>query len=265
MKKVISGTMTLILTLMGLVALSFASIVPASADMDLVNTNICHYTPGGGGKYEQILVSKHSIVKKTNHFGGHGQDNGTHDKDIIPPFPYNFGGEDHGTYSYDGVNPGKNWTPENEALWGHGTGTLEKPGPTGCEPFGNPLTPNVPLSPQATCVQQFPPLAETAQPAGVTYTAELDKKTAEYTVTFAIPADTTYQTYWLTDGFKKPITVPILPAGPSDIYWDDTKGACNLPDTGLFGLSTEATIGGGALLALGLLFVIGNAVTRRNA
>jgi hypothetical protein len=250
MKKVISGTMTLILALMGLVALSFASIVPASASIDLTNVTICHYNEGQGGRYNQIRVSEHSIVKKTDAYLGHGK----HEKDIIPPFDYNFGGTDYGNF------PGLNWTPENEALWKHAT--LEE---AGCAPFGNSLTPVVPLSPQATCVLPVPPLAETVQPAGVTYTIELDAKKTEYTVTFAKPADTAYNTYYFAEGVVNPVKVAILPAGPGDPYWDDTKNSCNLPDTGLFGLSTEATIAGGALLALGLLFVIGNAVTRRNA
>lgn len=248
MKKVISGVLTAVLTLMGLVALSFASIVPANASIDLTNVTICHYNEGQGGRYNQIRVSEHSIVKKTDAFLGHGK----HEKDIIPPFDYNFGGSDYGNY------PGQNWTPENEALWKHGN--LEM---TGCAPFGNPLTPVVPLSPQATCVQQFPPLAETVQPAGVTYTAELDKKKAEYIVTFSKPVDTAYNTYFFAEGVVNPVKVAILPVSPEDEFWDATKGECHLPDTGLFGLSTEATIAGGGLLALGLLFVVGNAVVKR--
>jgi hypothetical protein len=249
MKKVISGITAAVLTLLGLVALSFASIVPASASIDDTNVTICHYDEGQGGKYGQIRVSEHSIVKKTDAFLGHGK----HEKDIIPPFDWNFGGSDYGVYL------GQNWTPENEALWKHGN--LEM---TGCAPFGNELTPNVPLSPKATCVNPFPQLAETAQPAGVTYTSELDKKKAEYTVTFAKPADTPYQNYWFAEDVVNPVKVAIIPAGPEDEFWDETKGECHLPDTGASGFSTGALIGAGGFIFAGLIaFSITNLIGRR--
>jgi hypothetical protein len=102
MKKVISGTMTLILTLMGLVALSFASIVPASAVPDLPDKNyttICH--SNGDGTYKPVFLYKYAIVHNTYLNLGHGE----HADDIVPPFS-----GDSGTFE-------KNWTSENEAVF----------------------------------------------------------------------------------------------------------------------------------------------------
>jgi hypothetical protein len=232
MKKIVSVVATTALTFLGLVALSFASIAPANASINETNVTICHYAEGQGGKFEQKRVSEHSIVKKTDAYLGHGN----HEQDIVPPFDWNFGGNEYGHFV------GQNWTAENETLWKNQ-----------CNPAGNPLTPVVPLSPQATCVQPTPPLTFPAQPAGVDASAEL--KDGAYVVTFTKPADTTHQTYWFTEGTVNPATVAIIPAGPGDPYWDDAKNSCNLPDTGAGTVKSEHVLIAGALIFAGLLVV----------
>ena len=247
MKKVLSGVLTITLTLLGFIGLSFATIAPASAgNPEDDKVLICHYDEGNR-VYKDNLVPKNAIINPSSGKpSGHGANDGVHDQDIIAPFSYNFGGSIHGGFS-------KNWVdnPENQAIYENG-----------CRAISEELTPILPVSPVLTCVNPNATLTLPKQPSGVNVTSATDGK-GTYTVLFELPKNTPTKSYTFPVGFQNPVTITTIDNRPSDQYWDAEKGACNLPDTGLFGLSTEVTYLGGGLLALGARFVPGTAISRR--
>ena len=237
MKTFLSGLLAVLATLMGVVAFSFITIAPAQAS-DPGKVTICHAT-GNDNKYVSIAVSKNSIVKNDGSEGGHG----THSDDIIPPFSYNNGGNDHGMYA------GKNWV--SDAV---GNPFIAN----NCTSTGTILTPNLAIATvQATCTNTTAAglVKVPSQPANIT-AGEPVSGAGVWTITFTKAADTTYNVYSWVTSFTGTQTVHVIAAGPGDIYWDDAKGACNLPDTGLNGgISNTALITGGLAIGLGLVFM----------
>ena len=78
------------------------------------SVTICH--ANGNGNYVQNSPDADSIVS--------GEGHGGHPEDIIPPFDYPPSGQDEG-----GHYPGKNWNPQNEAIWKNGCKTPDPPPP----------------------------------------------------------------------------------------------------------------------------------------
>lgn len=226
MKKIIS-IIIIIATVMMFIGLAVLAAAPANAS-ETMNQAICHFDNGNG--FVQIVVSKSSIVKKNGDEGGHGK----HAEDIVPPFEYNFGGNDNGNYV------GSNWTPESQKVWAND-----------CKPIGNVLTPVLPAPVLGTCVNPAGTIVKPEQSTGVE--AFYEFKNGNYVVTFSKPANTVYNTYSFPVGFTNPATVKVTAPGHGDQYWDDKKGGCNLPDTGASGISTNALVVAGGLIFLGLL------------
>jgi hypothetical protein len=230
LKKITSSILSLLLLLIGTVI--FAS--PAQASEIDSKTTLCQAT--GNGSYRLINVAKKSLVT------GNGSNSGINENDIVPPFDFNFGGNDHGTY------PGQNWVP----------GVSETFFANGCNPNANVLTPNLPAATvQATCMDTTGAsfLTTPSQPAGVAISEpKLSNGETTWEFTFSkTVADTVYETYSFAKDFSETFIVKILPPLTTDPYWDAKKGACNLPDTGAGGISNTALMFGGGAIGLGLL------------
>lgn len=242
LKKIAAG---FVLTVMAFIGLCFATILPASAD-EPKTIGICHYDEGGKGdlgKYTFQVVAKASIVKDSGDPNGHG----THERDIIPPFSVNDGGNDD--YEYAGWN----WTPENQSLYGNGSG---------CAPANSVLTPVLPVAPIQTCANPNPTFTVPAQPNGINVTSAADDK-GNFTVAYQLPANTLYTTYAFPEGFVNPVTVSTVDNRPLDQYWSTEKNACNMPNTGAGLRSEHILIGGGMVFGGAILMFL--TARRRNA
>lgn len=223
------------LTVMAFIGLCFVTVLPAQAS-EPKTVGICHYDEGGkgdSGKYEYKVVSKASIVKDTGDPNGHGK----HEKDIIPPFSLNDGGSDD--YEYAGWN----WTAENQALYGNGTG---------CAPANNVLTPVLPVAPIQTCADPNPTFTVPAQPAGINVTSAADDK-GNYTVSYQLPANTVYNTYEFVKDFMNPVVIATIDNRPLDEFWNADKGECNLPNMGAGSIKSEHILYAGILIFAGLV------------
>ncbi len=71
------------------------------------NVTICHATASEHNPYTSNTVDANSIINEIN---GHG----THGSDIIPPFNYDLGEEESGSFE------GQNWTTENQEIHENG-------------------------------------------------------------------------------------------------------------------------------------------------
>jgi hypothetical protein len=208
---------------------------PAAQASETKQIAICHFDNGQGGKYTQNTIDKNAVTKT-----GHG----SHDRDIIPPFTWNNGGNDHGSY------PGLNWTPENQTLWA-----------AGCNPANIPLAPVLPTPPQGTCINPAGEFTLPAQVEGVTIDATYTD--GAYTITYTKPADTAHTLYTWADGFKGTATIKPLPPLTTDPLWDTAAGECRMPDTGADGISSTALMLGGGALGAGLIAVAFAPLIRR--
>lgn len=228
MKKLFASALSLALLLIGTVF--FAS--PAQASETGKNITLCQAQGNGG--YHLISPSKRSLIN------GNGSVSGINANDIVPPFTWNFGGNNHGSF------PGQNWIP----------GTSETFFANGCNPNSNDLTPNLPAATvQATCMDPIAAgiISTPEQPSGVNVSAPVLGDNG-WTFTFSKTAvDTVYETYKWAAGVTETFTVRVLPPLTTDPFWDAEKGECNLPDTGAGGISETALILGGGAIGLGLL------------
>lgn len=231
MKKVFASALSFILLMIGAVFLAS----PAQASEIDSKVTLCQAQGNGG--YHLINPSKKSLIN------GNGSVSGINANDIVPPFEWNFGGNDHGSY------PGQNWVP----------GTSEQFFANGCSPHSNVLTPNLPTATvQSTCMD--PTAAGTistpSQPEGVSISAPtLSRNGKSWEFTFAKTAvDTLYETYDFAKDFSTTFLVKILPPLTTDPYWDSSKGACNLPDTGAGSINSMHLVYAGGLIAAGLIF-----------
>lgn len=233
MKKILASFMTIAFMLFGFVALSVA---PASAG-EPKNITICHAN-NGVKEFTQNVVSKSSITKK-----GHGD----HEGDIIPPFTWNDGGNDFGTY------PGLNWTIDSAAFVNNDCKT---PAPS--------LIPVSPIKPElipATCINPQGSITVPEQPAGIAVNTSKLVGTPEqpvWSVTYTI---TDSSVYTFADGLPNSYVIPVNIVGPEDPMWSVEKGMCNLPDTGMSTSTTNALmITGGLILVAGAFLML---ATRR--
>lgn len=218
-----------VLTVMAFIGLSFVTVLPAQAS-ETSKQAICSATASETNPFVQHTVAKEAIVK-----GGQGN-SGVNAGDIIPPFDYNFGGKDYGTYA------GQNWTDENKALWANG-----------CNPTNVVLTPVIPAAPIQTCANPNPTLTIPAQPAGINVTSAADDK-GNYSVAYELPANTVYKNFSFVKDFVNPVLIATIDNRPLDALWDATKNACNMPDTGAGSIKSEHILYGGILIFAGLVF-----------
>lgn len=206
MKKLVSGLLSLLLTLMATAALALTA-APANAS-ESKKEAICKATSSGSNPFILSSVARDSIIN-----GGHGE-NGVNAKDKIPPFDYNFDGGPVEHY------PGQNWDAEAELFMAQG-----------CSAVDNILTPVLPVSPVITCNVLNPTLTIPAQPNGINVTSAADDK-GNYSVAFELPKNTLLQTYSLPKGFVNPVNISTVDNRPSDSLWDSATKTCKMPDTG---------------------------------
>jgi len=237
LKKIAAG---IVLTVMAFIGLTLVTVLPAQAG-EPEKQVICHATASETNPFVKQTVDEAAIVK-----GGHGA-SGINADDIIPPFDYNFGGSDYGTY------PGQNWTDENQGLWSKD-----------CNAANNVLTPVLPVPPVQTCANPNPTFTVPAQPDGITATSTPNAN-GTYTVTYQLPANTVYNTYAFPEGFVNPVTVSTVDNRPLDEFWDATKGECNLPNMGAGSIKSEHILWAGGLIFAGLLLTTVARIGRRNA
>lgn len=97
------------------------------------NLTICHNN-NGVKDYVAVTIDTSAIDEKNNAgWNGHGNDNGVHGGDIIPPF---------------GEYPGRNWTPENQAILANNcVVVVSEPSPTPTETTASP-TPTTTKTPR---------------------------------------------------------------------------------------------------------------------
>ena len=208
------------------IALAGLSLTAAPAQAsETKDIAICHYDNGQGGKYTQQVVAKASVTKQ-----GHG----SHERDIIPPFTWNNGGNDHGSF------PGLNWSTQDQALWA-----------AGCNPANIPLIPVLPTPPQGTCINPAGEFTLPQQVEGVTIDATFEG--GAYKVTYTKPADTAHTLYTWPEGFTGNATIKPLPPLTTDPLWDAEAGECRMPDTGADGISSTALMLGGGALGAGMI------------
>lgn len=223
LKKIISGAIALFL---GLLAVGFVG-APANAS-ETKKEAVCQAT--ADGHFNPQLVARDSIIN------GRG-DNGINENDIVAPFDYNFDGG--AVEHYPGS---KAWAdPANQTLWANL-----------CKPTNNVLTPVLPVSPVATCTNPNPVFTLPVQKDGINVTSAADDK-GNFTVSYELPKNTTYNTYAFPAGFVNPVTVKTTDNRPLDIYWDSAKGACNLPDTGIGSINSVHILYAGGLIGAGLI------------
>lgn len=235
LKRTYSGALALLL---GLLAVGF--IAPAANASEAKNVTYCQATASTTNPYVKITASENSVIDNE----GKLKQGGVNAVDIIPPFDYNFGGNDHGTFA------GQNWTTENQTLWRNG-----------CNPATTILTPNLPTAPIQTCASPNPTFSVPAQPAGINVSSTADDK-GNYTVAYELPKNTVHNTYMFPLDFVNNISVATVDNRPLDAMWDSTKGACNMPDTGA-GIKSEHVLWAGILIFSGLMLT--TLARRRNA
>jgi hypothetical protein len=238
MKKLVSGFLTLVLTLAFLI-LSFGAPAHASVPDKVTYCQADNGSPG----WKQITADKDSVINKD----GTLKQGGVNTKDIIPDFPYDFGGSNHGTFA------GYNWTEADQLFFKNG-----------CSATTNTLTPPVPTFVQATCADLDGEVSTNNTDARITVNGPtLANKT--WTVTYDKVADTQYNAYTWTAGAVLSYTFKVLDP-TSDPLWDADKGTCRMPDTGAGGISTAALVWAGGFIFAGLIaFSITNVMGRRKS
>lgn len=237
LKKLYSGVLALFLSLL---AVGFYT-APANASE---TKNVTYCQAQGNGSYHVLTAAESSLIDKD----GKLKQGGINENDIIPPFDYNFGGNDAGKFLGTA-----NWADaDNQKLWRNN-----------CFAVNHTLTPELPTAPQAMCVGGDTGLVIPTPTNGLTVSSAYTNGT--YEVIYGLPTDTVADKYTFAPGFANPVTITPIPAGPGDPYWDDTKGACNLPDTGA-GDSIQwwmVPAGAGMILLAALLLVAKPFIGRR--
>ncbi len=240
LKKITASFATLVLALLSFATLSVLSLAPASASIPLPD-KITYCQAQGNGEYHPITPNVRSLVDNKGNFKQGGINAG----DIIEPFAWDFGGDDHGTF------PGQNWTADSRAF-------VDRD----CVPLNSSIpVPVIDLDP-ATCSNLFGTLKiVSADPRLVQGTITIGKTS---TATFTKPVDGTYNTYTWADGTKsKDITLSVTAVDPiTDPLWDSAKGICRMPDTG-GDIKSEHILYAGILIFAGL--VLTTLVRRRKA
>jgi hypothetical protein len=234
LKKIYTGALAL---LIGLLSIGFFA--PAASASEVTSkVTYCQATASTTNPFNKITAAKDSVLHKD----GTLKQGGINANDIVPPFEYNFGGNDYGSFA------GQNWTTQNQTLWRND-----------CNPASTVLTPVLPVAPIQTCANPNPTFVVPAQPEGINVTSAADDK-GNYTVSYELPANTVYNTYSFVTGFVNNVLISTIDNRPLDDMWDAAKGACNMPDTGAGKIKSEHILIGGGLIFTGLVLT---ALTRR--
>lgn len=254
MKKVIAGALAFVLTLLTFGFVSFATIVPASANTGVVE--YCQATASDRNPFNYISVSLDSLLDTDGNF----KQDGVNANDIVPAFSYI--NKDSVRKYFDGQNTTKDVLTAADCPGGPAMVIAE---------------PNEPIYTLPSCDNPSQPYGSYKAPSelglGVASASApaFNEANKQFSIFYTLAGDTKKEYYQWADVMGETKNYIQNATHISDVndpmYIVDEKtgvGACELSNTGLFGLSDEATYLGAGLLALGLLFVIGNAVVRRN-
>lgn len=233
MKKFYSTILSLALLLIG--AVLFAS--PAQAGIpDAIS--YCQATASDKNPYVLIKNAplESLIDKKTGEFKQGGINAG----DKVPPFSWDFGGDNHGSNS-----TGQNW---NETLDRNFLDVLK------CNPSQIPLpVPTVDFT-DSTCIL----IGGNAVVTNPDSRVSVDGPTRTgkvWNATFSLPTSDTYTVFTWADGTTADKTFSHTLTDPTtDDLWDTKTGGCRTPDTG-GGISNEALMLGGGAIGLGMIFL----------
>jgi hypothetical protein len=253
MKKIVSGILSLVLTVMGFVALSMVSVAPASANTGSIG--YCQATASDRNPYNFITASIDSLLDNE----GNLKQGGINANDVVPKFSY--------------------ITKANVRKYFEGQNTTKSTLTAADCPGGPELVIAKPEKPS-----YVPPTCSTylTYPYGqVTFPADLGTGVASHSEAvlsdtkkvlstyYTLKADTMTEFYQWDDVMGETKTYAFNTQTIADVndplYIVDSKtgiGTCELSNTGFMGLDTKVTIVGG-LIGLGILFLIGNAVVRR--
>lgn len=222
--------------LLGLFLVSFVTLAsPAQASIPK-SISYCQATGSESNPYVHIPNAPlTALIDKDGNFKQGGINAG----DKVPPFSWDFGGDDTGSF------PGQNW----DATLDPNFVDVRK-----CDPSTIPLpVPTVDFT-DATCILNTGSATVTNTDARVTVSGpELVGKV--WNATFTLPVNTTYETYTWADGktgnktFSQTLTDPT-----TDDLWDTRTNSCRTPDTG-GGISNFALMVGGGALGLGMMFL----------
>lgn len=231
---------TVLMTIIGFLAISFISATPAQAG-ESPNITICHRVgpthhiperPAPPKNYTSITVSKTAIVNgKSEHV--------TDDpSDIIPPFDY---GDPVQTF------PGQSWTPENQAIYYNG-----------CTKPNTIVSPAAPTFTQATCTIKNGLLTANDQPEGVELVQEPTLTNGVWSVVYKPAAG-----FVFPEGTSGTFTYEVIAPGPTDPLWDAEAGECRIANTGIGSISSTAVLGGGIALGVGMLALAATTLMKR--
>jgi hypothetical protein len=121
--KIFTFILSFLLMTFGGISLAATASATGDTPSEVGKVDICH-AGGQPGKYESTYVSVNSVNNVYNvDFNGHGDDNGQHVDDIIPPIP------NPSDASLPLLYAGKNWNSTNEAILKNGCATKDDPEP----------------------------------------------------------------------------------------------------------------------------------------
>lgn len=243
-----SRTISALLTIMAIFALTFISTAPANAGDDRIT--ICHADKAPDKPYEKITVDRNAVI--SGHSGS-GHQNGA---DIIPAFDW-VDNKNVRQY-FDGQNLGLAFMLDN-----------------GCNPPNVPhinvVKPVAPIFTPATCLNTSGKVTLSEQPDGV-------KLVVGPRLNSNPPAGATFIGVWVTvyealegyefeDGTKTvTFTNEVVPAGVGDPnFITDSKtglGKCEMPRTG-GGITDTALMVGGGAIGLGMIFIAAVSLANR--
>lgn len=238
MKKLVSGFLSIALTL-GLLILSFGA--PANASVPTPD-KITYCQATGNGDYHEITAATKSLVDKQ----GVIKQGGINANDIVPPFRWDFGGDNHGDFA--GYN--YSTTNANFLTVNHCNPVLERlilPGwkvtDYTCTLAGNAVLTNPDTRLKVT---------------GPTVTGKT------VSASFSLPDNTQYFIYTWDDRTVADKTLSHTMTDPiTDALWDTSTNSCRTPDTGA-GIKSEHIVWAGGLIFAGLLLTtISGAMRRR--
>lgn len=229
--KIFTFILSFLLMTFGGISLAATASATGDTPSEVGKVDICH-AGGQPGKYESTYVSVNSVNNVYNvDFNGHGDDNGQHVDDIIPPIP------NPSDASLPLLYAGKNWNPDTEAILKNGCVVPDdsEPNPTVTVYIDRPVPgPTVTVSvpgPTVTVTAApvpAPTVTVTATPAAIPGPTE--------TVTVEVPGPTETKTVTETVTVPDEPNTPVsVPAGSGGSQPDSSK-ALIMMMVGMIGL-----------------------------
>lgn len=228
LKKVISGVLALFL---GLLAVGFVG-TPANAGKPIVD-NVTYCQAQGNGGYHLI---ENAPVESLTDKKGNMKQGGINENDIVPPFDWDFGGGNHGSFA---------------GTQGWDISELHNFIDRGCVPADTRkiAVPPTPIYVPGTCSNpQGTFTNETAEGADQTYKKVIGDLEPTWVINYT-PAEG----YKFAEDAVTTFRFPVVGPNASDPLFDTSKGICRMPDTGAGDIKSEHILYAGILIFSGLL------------